>query len=127
MLATLGSVVFEASSDLIRTFQDAQHTTSARWSAHEIIQQKPKQEFGGPGLRTMTFAIRLDAALGVDPLAEAKVLRTATETGEVLPLMLAGEPEGDWIVKELAESWRHVSSAGLIRIIDLSISLEEYA
>ena len=31
MLATLGSVVFEASADLVRTFGDASQKTSARW------------------------------------------------------------------------------------------------
>jgi hypothetical protein len=125
-VGTLGSVVFEASSDLVRTFRDASHKTSARWQQHEVIGQKQKQEFGGPNLRTLSLAIRLDVNLGVDPEEEAKALRESVETGEVLAFMLGGEPRGDWIVKELDEAWRNVGADGQIGIIDLSLSLEEY-
>jgi len=127
MLATLGDIVFEASSELVRTFSDAQHTTSGRWTAHEVIGQKPAQEFGGPALRTLSLAIRLDSALGVDPEAEAAILRTAVEEGEVLPLLLGGEVCGDWIAKEMSEAWRNIGADGQIGVIDVNLALEEYA
>lgn len=127
MLATLGEVVFEASGELVRTFDDARHKTAARWSAHEVIGQKPIQEFGGPALRTLSLSIRLDASLGVDPEAEATVLRDATETGTVLPLLLGGVVCGDWVCKEASEAWRDVTREGVIRVIILDLSLEEYA
>ena len=127
MLATLGPVVFVASTGLVRTFGDAAHKTAARWATHAVIAQKPVQEFGGPELRTLSLTIRLDAALGVDPETEADALRTSVETGEVLPLLLGGETRGDWVCKELGETWRQVTAAGEVRVIDLSLSLEEYA
>ena len=127
MLATLGSIVFVASADLVRTFADAQHTTSGRWTAHEVIGQKPAQEFGGPELRKLSLSIRLDVALGVDPETEVEALRDAVETGEVLPFMLGGEPHGNWICKEAAESWRNIGQNGGIGVIAVDLSLEEYA
>jgi len=127
MLATLGDTVFEASAALVRTFDGATMTTSARWVAHEVIGQKPLQEFNGPSLRTMSFGIRLDAALGVDPEAEAEVLRRATEAGEVLPFMVGGVDRGSWIVKTMTEVWRRVSGSGVVQLIAVDLSLEEYA
>jgi len=125
--ASLGPVVFETSSELIRTFSDVSHKTSARWTAHEVIARKPAQEFLGPALRTLRFAVRLDVSFGVDPDAEADILRDAAEDGEVLAFVLAGVPRGDWAILELRESWRHVTGAGVVRVIDLDLSLEEYA
>ena len=127
MLATLGSIVFEASADLVRTFGDVAHKTSARWETHEVIGRKPVQEFGGPALRTLSFAVRLDAALGVDPEAEAAVLRDSVEQGEVLAFVLGGRPVGDWIIKEQSETWRHVTADGQVLLIHVELSLEEYA
>lgn len=126
MLATLGSVVFEASSELVRTFGYASHRTSARWAAHEVIGQAPAQEFLGRGLRTLSLAIRLDSNLGVDPEAEAISLRDAAEAGEVLPLMLGGVASGDWVIRESAETWRQIGADGRIGVIDVALSLEEY-
>lgn len=126
MLATLGSVVFEASADLVRTFGDASHKTSARWETHEVIGRKPVQEFIGPALRTLGFSIRLDAGLGIDPESEAAALRDSVESGEVLSFVLGGRPVGDWVAKELSETWRHVTADGRVQVIVVELSLEEY-
>lgn len=125
-LGTLGDVVFEASSERVRTFSDASHTTTARWAVHEVITRAPVPEFGGRSLRKLTLGIRLDADLGVAPETEAAALRTACEAGDVLPLMLGGEPRGDWSLLEVAEVWRRVAPGGMIGAIDLTLSLQEY-
>lgn len=125
-LGTLGSVVFEASSERVRTFTEATHTTSARWDVHEIIGAAPVAEFGGRALRKLSLAIRLDRDFGVDPEAEAEEIRDACEAGTVLPLLLGGEPRGDWVLLEVAESWRRVAPDGSVGAIDLSLSLQEY-
>jgi len=125
-VGTLGDVVFEASSERVRTFSEAQHTTAARWVVHEVITRAPVAEFGGRSLRKLTLGIRLDSDLGVVPDAEADALRTACEAGDVLPLMLGGEPRGDWTLLEVAEQWRRVAPGGTIGAIDLTLSLQEY-
>lgn len=126
MIGSLGDVVFIASTDLVRTFADAAHKTSARWATHEVIGQVPVQEFLGRGLRTLSLSIRLDISLGVDPETEADALRTAVESGEVMALLLDGQPRGDWVCKELGEAWRQVDGAGRAGVIDLTLTLEEY-
>jgi len=126
MLATLGSIVFEASSDLVRTFQDAAQKTSARWEAHEVIGRKPVQEFVGPALRTLSFSIRLDAGLGVDPDGEAATLRDSVESGDVLSFVLGGRPVGDWVIKEMGETWRNITADGRVQVILVELNLEEY-
>ena len=125
-LGTLGDVVFEASSERVRTFGDAQHTASARWSVHDVIAQAPVPEFAGRSLRKLTLAVRLDSALGVEPEAEAEDLRDACEAGTVLPLLLGDEPRGDWVLLEISEVWRRVAPDGTIGAIDLTLGLQEY-
>ena len=126
-LGTLGDFVFEASSELVRTFRDASHTAAGRWAVHEIIGQRPVPEFGGPSLRRMSLSVTLDAAFGVSPETEADALRDACEAGTVLPLLLGGEPQGDWVLLEVSETWRRVGADGAIGAIDLGLSLQEYA
>jgi len=126
-LGTLGTVVFEASSELIRTFSDLTQTTSSRWASHEVIGQKPKQEHLGPALRTMRLSMSLRVEHGVDPETETAALRASTEDGEVLSLVLGGVPRGQWVITDLREAPRHISAGGVARTIDLELSLEEYA
>ena len=33
---------------------------------------------------------------------------------------------GDWIIKELSETWRHVTADGRVQVIVVELSLEEY-
>jgi hypothetical protein len=127
MLATLGSVVFEASADLVRTFSEFSLKSGARWAAHEVIGQRPVQEYIGPALRTLSLAIRLDLNLGVDPEAEADSLRAEVEAGTILPLMIGGAARGDWIARDMTETWRQIGQDGTVGVIDLALSLEEYA
>lgn len=125
-IGTLGNVVFEVSSELVRTFSDMTETVSARWTAHEVIGQKPRQEYIGPALRTRRFAMTLRSDLGLDPVTESAALEASAEDGEVLALVIGGRPLGDWVITELRRNERHIAADGTIRTIDLQLSLEEY-
>ena len=125
-LGTLGDLVFEVSSNRVRTYDGATLNSSARWEEHDVIGSKPRLEFIGPGLRQMTLTVRLDAQHGTAPEAEAEALRQAVETGERRPLLIGGVPRGYWVVQEISESWRHIGPNGAAAVIELDLTLKEY-
>ena len=47
-IGSLGNVVFEVSSEKVKTLRDMQRQGSARFATHEIIGKKPLREFLGP-------------------------------------------------------------------------------
>lgn len=125
-IGSLGSVVFAASSSVVRTFSGATRSSSSRWAIHEVIGRPPIVEYLGRGLRSLTLPIRLDRDLGVDPEAEIAALREACEGGTVLPLILGGEPRGRWTLQGLEEAWRQVDANGTLRVVDATLALQEY-
>ena len=88
MIGTLGDVVFETSSEKIRTFDNMKRDGSARWTAHEVMSNKPVLEFIGPDIEQISFSMRLDVALGINPTAELETLREVRDKGEAVKLIL---------------------------------------
>lgn len=134
-IGTLGPVVFETSSKKIRTFQDLQRSGSARWEDHEIIGQKPKAEFLGPGKEQITFTIKIDAALGVNPTNELYMLRFIRDNGYAVPFILDGKPvslvsfsnlTNLWVIESLTETWKNVTNKGVLLAVDVQVTLFEY-
>ena len=66
MIGTLGSnIVFQVSDSYALTFNGMTRDVTSRWSVHETPGIKPKPEFLGPGLQTISLPITLSASLGV--------------------------------------------------------------
>ena len=54
-IGTLGrKIVFEVSDETALILQEMTRETSGRWAIHEAMGAKPKAEFLGPGLQTVT-------------------------------------------------------------------------
>ena len=67
-IGTLGSrIVFEVSDETALILQEMTREISGRWAIHETMGAKPKAEFLGPGLQSVTLPIYLSAGLGVRP------------------------------------------------------------
>ena len=127
MIGTLGPVVFEASSDLVRTFSDLSRSGQADWQEHKRIGRKGLLEFAGPGLEEISFSMRFDVFLGLNPRKEIDGLRELRDTGEVCTLILAGQPLGDFALTSLSESWGRVDHRGNLLMAEVQVSLKEYA
>lgn len=128
MLGILGFVAFETSSHLIRTFNNLQRSGSSRWATHEIIRKKPVSEFLGPGLEQITFNMRLDVSLGVDPADSFIFLRWSRDNGFAMPFILNGQPvsENLWAIISLHENWVNVDNHGKLLAAEVEITLMEY-
>ena len=128
MIGSLGEVVFEVSSDLVRTFRDFQVQRSAKFSEHAIHGGKALLEFTGLAPASMSLSIRLDAGLGVNPKEELEGLREILTNHEAVPFILDGEPQGDglWVLEGLDESYEVIDNQGTFIALDVSLKLKEY-
>jgi phage protein U len=123
---TSSSMTFEVNKDKVLTWQSRRRHGAARWTAHEVFAGKPKQEFLGPGLDSDDLEVRLDSALGIDPEAELKKMRTARDTGAVLQFTIGSQFIGDYVLKEVGEDHKRHGRKGELVLAVATLSLEEY-
>ena len=128
MIGSFGEVVFEVSSEKVRTFDNFSRSGSGRWVNHDIISLKPMPEFIGPGQEEISFLVRLDTALGVDPRSELQKLRNMRDAGEVSVLIIGGEPITNnlWALESISEKHKTFSGSGYLIKADAELVLKEY-
>ena len=128
MIGTLGNIVFETSNEKIRTFDNMKRAGSARWATHEIMNNKPVLEFIGPDVEQISFSMRLDVSLGINPAAELETLRGVRDKGEAVKLVLEGKPvtEHKWVIENLSENWERIDNQGRLLVATVDVSLKEY-
>ncbi len=126
-IGTYGKTVFEVSTDRVRTFGQLERTGEARFAEHVVQGTKPILQFLGPGLDEVGLDIRLDAALGVNPLSEIDALREVRDTGGASSLMVGGKVLGKFVLINVTETWRTVDGLGALLLADVSLKLKEYA
>ena len=128
MIGSFGDVVFEVSSERVRTFRDFQIQRSAKYSEHAIHGRKGLLEFSGLSASTASLNIRLDAGLGVNPKEELTALRDILNNHKALLFILDGEPQGDglWVLESLSESYEIVDNKGAVIAVEVSLKLKEY-
>lgn len=128
-VGNLGKLItFQTSDQKILTFSNMQQSVSGRWATHERIMGKPLSEFNGADLRSITFSIKLDAALGVKPRKTLEKIEKAVENGYVYPFVIGGKKVGKnkWKITKISEKWDVIYNAGELVKASLDISLEEY-
>lgn len=129
IIGTFGYVIFETSADKIVTFDGLKRQGSARYATHDILGKKPVLEFLGAGAESISFSMRLDVALGINPTEELDVLRFMRDEGEAAPLILNDQPIGEtlWVIDSLSEDWKVVSNMGHLLVAVVDVTLKEYA
>jgi hypothetical protein len=128
LIGALGNVVFVVSADIIRTFEDFERNTEGRWAKHDIHLAKPKSEFLGPDLDTISFSMRFDVAYGINPRKEMEALMELVRSGKAVPLVIGGKGLGVnlWKVKSLKQKWIHIDNRGNVLVGIVEVVLEEY-
>ena len=127
-VGSFGDVVFEVSSDKVRTFQDLQIQRKANYTEHAIHGKKGLLEFTGFSAATGSLKIRLDAALGVNPKEEFDALLEVFNEHQAVPLILDGEPVGDglWVIDSIDENFEVVNNQGTAIALEVPLKLKEY-
>lgn len=128
VLGSYGDIVFEVSSEKVRTFDNFERNSADRWESHDLLGLKPKSEFIGPGLDSVTFTMWLDAKFGVNPRAEMEKLLVMSRDGEVADLTIGNKGLGvaQWKIKSLGQKWEKIDNAGRVVKSSLDVTLEEY-
>ena len=83
-------------------------------------------QFTGQGLDEVSFSVRLDLAMGVDPAEQIRMARDIKSAGTAQTLMLGDNYMGDFVLTQLEERWDRVDGAGRLIVAELSLSLREF-
>lgn len=121
-------IVFEVSSDKILTFRNMTQTVKGRWTTHNIIGNKPKSEFLGPGQRGGNLSIFLSVNHGVRPRSTIEKIEKAVENGTPFSFVLGGKKVGSnqWVITDMSETWDEIIKDGVLVSASLTITLAEY-
>ena len=130
MIGTLGTdLVFETSDNYVLTFSGMTRDVSGRWATHETPGVKPRAEFLGPGLQSVSLPITLSSNLGVKPREMLERVEQMVETGDSEYLILGYRPVGKnrFRVTASSETWDVIYNRGELARAKLTLTLEEYA
>lgn len=121
-------IVFEVSSDKILTFRNMTQSVKGRWSTHNIIGNKPKSEFLGPGQRGGNLTIFLSVNHGVKPRSTIEKIEKAVENGTPFSFVLGGKKVGanQWVITDMSETWDEIIRDGVLVSASVTITLAEY-
>lgn len=127
-LGSLGDIVFIVTHQKIRTFTDFRRNNNDRWGANEIINNKPRSQFLGPGLDTIDLTVRVDASYGLNPRKEVDKLVEYSRKGKVMPFIIGNKGLGvkHWKITSLTQEWTNVDSKGQLITAIYNLTLEEY-
>lgn len=122
-----GKIIFEVSDEKVLTFTEFTKTVSANWTNHKMISGKPKSEFLGAELQTITMDIKLDATLGVKPIETIGLIERMVEHGLSMVFVLGNERVGKncWKITSVSETWNRILNHGELVSASVSLSLEE--
>ncbi|RXZ84578.1 phage tail protein [Paenibacillaceae bacterium] len=128
MIGTFGPLVFVASEKKIRTFDNFQRSSSARWAVHDIHLAQPKPEYLGPGQDQITFSIRFDVRYGMKPRNELSRLTKYCNEGRIERLIIGGVPIGakSWYISAISQQWTSLDNRGKLLVGGADITLQEY-
>ncbi len=126
-LGTFGSLPFVCSNRKVQTFNNMSIEHGERWAQHDIIGKKPILEHIGPDLKTLTFSMRFDVGLGVDPEACVAKLLRMKDNGLRKALVVGGEYLGHFVIERISEERRHHNGLGNLVVCEVAITAKEVA
>jgi len=127
-MAQWGDITFQVNSDRVFTFRKMKRTYSTRWAGHEILGDRPKMEFQGPGMDEITIEVVLDAELGVNPRDTMQLFHDAAKRGEVNHFYVGGKrvAENKFYIAGGTESWNEIWNEGELIRASASLTFGEY-
>jgi hypothetical protein len=127
-VGVLGDIVFQVSSNVIKTLDNLQWSGSARYGEHSRHLTNALTEFTGIDPDTMSFDMELSAYLGVDPMAELVKIWTYERSGKPLSLVVGERAYGKykWTIKSHKIKMRTYDKKGNVTGASVSVDLLEY-
>ena len=130
-IGNFGNVDFEVSARRVRTFDQFKRSSKARFARHDLMESKPRLQHVGADLDEISFEIRLDIALGINPEEELNKLRAILASGEDQPLMVGTQggglkKAGRFVLESAEETWSKVDNKGHIITATVNLKLVEF-
>lgn len=121
----LGDITFEVSDEAVKTWSGLKRKLKARYTAHEVANEKAKLEFLGVDLQEIGFRVRLDAAFTF-PDKELAVLEEVLRAGEPQPLVLGGRIFGEFVLQDFSENVVYTDNAGRTTVVYVDLKMTEH-
>ncbi len=121
-------IKFQTNDSRVLTFQNMKHDLSVNTQKHRVLGGgKPRLEFIGPDLESVTFTIELNAVLCHKPKKiEEKILECAGR-GDYYPLVVGGKRIlNQALITRVSSSYDVVLKRGEIYSLKIDITMTEY-
>ncbi len=128
VLGSLGDIVFQVSSDAVRTFSNMKRSGSVKYASHQRHGTTPLIEFTGIEAEKISFDIVLSAFLGIDPDMEIEKIIDYERSAKTLPLVIASKLIGSyrWTITSHDVKPKHYGKNGKVLSATVSVQLLEY-
>lgn len=127
VIGCLGDVVFEVSRETVRTIENIQWSSGAKWDEHDRHLGDPALEFVGREADEMSFDIYLSRTLGVDPMKEIVTLFSYERKGTLLSLVIGTHAYGKyrWVITKTTRKFEVTDQTG-VSSVTVGLSLKGY-
>lgn len=121
-------VVFEVSTETVRTFTNYQWSGSARYGVHQRHAGNALTEFAGLNPDQIAFDVTFSAELGTNPMEEIWRLWRFLRNGTTLPLTIGTHGYGRyrWTITSMNVKSKFFDHYGEIYHAVVSLKLQEY-
>lgn len=128
MIGSLGNLVFTASANQFKTFKDINIKDSVRYGRHDTSDGKPRLEFTGENLTSISLSLFWRIEDNVNPEGEIAYLKDAMKSGEILSFLVGGQKiaSGRFVVTDISSKPVRIDNMGNMLAVEYGVSLEEY-
>ena len=128
VIAYFGSERFVVSNKQAMPFSNFQRQTAGRYDSFNRIGKKPLTDFTGPGLDTISFTVKLNASLGIEPRSVLDHWAALADAGTVNVLVVGGKVVGSnlWLLKTASQTWATIDGNGRVLSATMDLTFEEY-
>lgn len=128
IIGGFGNVAFETSDKRILTFSNFRRDIASRYSRSEVIGQKPRTSYVGPGLDTVTFEVQLNVSNGYNPMDYIVEFIKYARDGEAHPLVIGPNTIGvdKWLITAMGTPYKTFGPGGVVISASIELTFEEY-
>lgn len=121
--AAFGDLVFEVSSETVKTFDTLKFNKKATYSTHKVHGGTAVPEFTGFEAETASFKMVLSAYLGVDPKSALQMLESMMQEKKAYTLALGTNVYGKWAITSLSENYERIHKDGTLLSCTVDVNL----
>lgn len=124
----MGDIVFQVSGSTVETISSFGWSGSASYGTHKRHLGKALPEFTGADDDKITMDIELYSSLGVNPSYEIERIRSAMESGKLLPLVIGSKIYGSyrWVITAFKVTGKFWGRGGELIGATVNVTLLEY-